>query len=170
MEGKTMREILFRGKRLDNRGWVEGWLYKRVVHLEGCHQNVVVDAIEVYDGKNPLSISYYTVDPDTVGEYTGMTDMAGRKIFEGDLLSATINAKTGKHKDQWGFEVWDTEKQETVWSVEWKNFNAQNGFRVYGKDRRFNISLSNSVIINGDCRVIGNIHDNPELLDGGDAG
>ena len=157
-----MREILFRGKRVDNGEWVEGFY---VAHLNAVHYIIPcrTGGYEANDGCFYVH-RWCAVDPDTIGQYTGMTDMTGRKIFEGDLLSATINAKTGKHKDQWGFEVFDTEKQETVWSVEWKNFNAQNGFRVYGKDRRFNIRLSHSVIINGDCRVIGTIHDNPELL------
>lgn len=157
-----MREILFRGKRLDNGEWVEGWLVVKndpILEITYCY-------ILAY-GKGESFVTWYPVDHDTVGQYTGMTDMIGCKIFEGDLLSAAINAKTGKHKDQWGFEVWDTEKQETVWSVEWKNFNAANGFRVYGKDRRFNIRLSHSVIINGDCRVIGNIYDNSEPLNRG---
>ena len=141
-----MREILFRGKRLDNGEWVEGYLYKRIVHLSGFHQNVVVDAIEVSDGENPLGISYYTIFPETVGQYTGMTDKNGRKIFEGDILKldyigpgrgvqgvAEVVFKYGKFCMPWGHR---------------KELVPLDGFA------------------NTTMEIIGNIHDNPDLLKG----
>lgn len=138
-----MRDILFRGKRLDNGEWVEGWLYKRVVHLDGCHMNVVVDAIEVYDGKSPLSIAYYTVDPATVGQFTGLTDKNGKKIFEGDIVQyygtypLMVCIEEGHTKVRWFDTVTNSECVDMFFGYDEEAY--------------------------GDVEVIGNSHDNPEL-------
>lgn len=151
-----MREILFRGKRLDNGEWVEGYLYKRIVHLSGFHQNVVVDAIEVYDGENPLGISYYTISPDTVGQYIGLTDKNGQKIFEGDIIKV----------------VWQADGRTPVddcYVAEFRNgyFAARkhNGKNVVGSIANFtnHKAIGNTGVF---VEIIGNIHDNPDLLEG----
>lgn len=134
-----MREILFRGKRIDNGEWVEGWYYKRIVHLNTFHQNVVVDAIKVYDGENPLSIAYYNVDPETVGEYTGL-NANGKKIFEGDIVQAHFRTNHSVQK----FEV-----------------TMADGMFLF--DNR-HVKVPRYDIY--DLKVIGNIHDSPELLKG----
>ena len=69
-----MREILFRGKRADNGEWVEGTLYQI-----GKEQNPFIMLV------NRCAESH-EVDPATVGQYTGLTDKNGTKIFEGDIV------------------------------------------------------------------------------------
>lgn len=67
-----MREILFRGKRLDNGEWVYGSRYG----------NNIIPASDVYDaGFTPVRVA-----PKTIGQFTGLTDKNGKKIFEGDIM------------------------------------------------------------------------------------
>lgn len=128
------REILFRGRTLIGTEWVVGDL-SRVVHDDGrCY----VFPADSYDGPD-----FYEVDPDTVGEFTGLTDKNGVKIFAGDI-------------------------------VRWKRMRKY----VIGFDRgafcfmNFGNSPLNYPIkhfASEEIKVIGNIHDNLELLEGGGA-
>ncbi len=128
-----MREILFRGRTLIETKWVVGDL-SRVVHDDGrCY----VFPADGYD-----SPDFYEVDPETVGEYTGLTDDNGAKIFEGDLIE--YDSKTFEMKYIDGFATFDLRSVD-------------------------NMSLAPRITTNTvhRMRVIGNIHDNPELLEGG---
>ena len=123
-----MREISFRGKREDNGEWVEGNLF--IPDLPNKPTQICM-------GTNVVRITF-DIDPETVGQFTGLTDRNGKKIFEGDVVDIlTENEEIGVVAyDDGGFLV-----------------NAD-GFCV---DFHSNINGT-------DLEVIGNIHDNPELL------
>lgn len=109
-----MREILFRGKRVDNGEWIDGFYAK-----SGDRTFILID--------NDFAVGYVImkeVYPETVGQFTGLTDKNGKKIFEGDII--------------------EYEKDGATYEI---IFVKENGITK--------------------CRdkVIGNVHDNPELLE-----
>ena len=69
-----MREILFRGKRIDNGEWVYGDLVQSPAHC----------VVQIYE--QDLCGDNFAVDPSTIGQYTGLTDKKYKKIFEGDII------------------------------------------------------------------------------------
>jgi uncharacterized phage protein (TIGR01671 family) len=132
-----MREILFRGKRADNSEWVEG------AYLDQNNMGVFHYDTECQD----YDITVYSVLPETVGQYTGLTDKNGVKIFEGDILSA--------HLDE------DNPDYETVVQVIWEEY----GWRTMeGNGLSDPLDDEDAEMF----AIIGNIHDNPELVEGGE--
>ena len=139
-----MREILFRGKRVDNGEWVEGaFLNDRDGTFYICP---VVSDITYGDNGNRRRIGcWYKIDPETLCEYTGLPDKNGKRIFEGDVLR--IGGKSLPH--------WLDEGD--IKTVEY-NEGAFSPLCDYDSDCGMFVESS-------ECEVIGNIHDNPELLE-----
>lgn len=137
-----MREILFRGKAVDSGEWVYGIpaSFRKI-------DNVVrATMIPEIDGEHCMS-ECVCVEPDTVGQYTGQYDGNGKRIFEGDIVA--------------GFDP-DTGRTEAVGSPV-VYFGAGFCTKYPG-----NTPPLYHVLERGDCEylaVIGNVHDNPELLE-----
>lgn len=156
-----MREILFRGKRRDNGEWTYG--------------SFIPDLLEVFEGVKDLDgfIKPFgrtqeerimvEVDRETVGQYTGLADKNGVKIFEGDIV--LVNGST---ESPYLFEV----KFGTCGGV--KNVEHKVGyvgfyFSVITDSKWIKSSLRTDPIyflsdLGCEAKVIGNIHDKPELL------
>lgn len=133
-----MREILFRGICTETGDWVDGFY----VRLNGKEHRIYSGYAETDCGD--YFPDWEQVAPETVGRFTGLTDKNGKKIFEGDICR---NTKTGEivsvkwHGTMAGF-VWSKRKEKS------HLFDFGELFRAYDK-----------------YEVIGNIHDNPELLE-----
>ena len=156
-----MREILLRGKRVDNGEWIVGSLIidERGNHYIGEYIRRRVESAYVCtkrgNGKTInrfIGIGFFMVIPETVGQYTGLTDKNGEKIFEGDIVRTLAPTST------------DIYIEGVVMFGEYQTaFQSSNiGYYV-------NWSLNKNLAIYckiNDIEVIGNIHDNPELLKG----
>ena len=128
-----MREILFRGKSIEPSTECKWILGSLVIH-GSCFYILPENPI------TPLGIVKYRVDPETVGQYTGMTDKNGTKSFEGDIIRESYKG------------------HERIYHVFWDDDYF--AFRAKGED----ITYQLDEIAPSHCEVIGNIHDNKELL------
>ena len=141
------REIKFRGKSLNTGLWSYGDLRQDNI----CKKTYIE----------------YEVDPETVGQYTGLKDKNGKEIYEGDILRFQVPDGTIRHfVIEWADEdrilrplsdfVPDGNPiRISGWCFNW------NGYRLYP-------TVIDGVPDNEVMEVVGNIHDNPELLKGGE--
>lgn len=155
-----MREILFRGKRCDNGEWVQGF-YVRADHhwhKNGIHKDWIALGASANGGWFALH-NKYAVKAETVGQFTGLTDKNGKKIFEGDILTIA------KRMDGMGEYYFPPIAYPGNVVVKWDMCAWM--WETLGEHRLF-ISFPDAWC-HFECEVIGNIHDNPELLEVEDA-
>lgn len=148
--GLTMRENmgLYRGKRKDTGEWVYGDL----IHDKGEQKEHL---FIWYETDTFPFVNEAEVDPETVGQYTGLTDKNGTRIFEGDILSVHFDDLFPKKESRYLFPK-EGSRYEAVWYDYGGHIKSGSGFFDTMEQNWINMFLE----------VIGNIHDNPELLEG----
>lgn len=121
-----MKEILCRSKT-EKGNWVKGYYF----YSEKENKHYILGESKDY------GLQKFEVIPETVGQYTGLCDKNGTKIFEGDILKGVF----------YGFPF---PVEDYKFKVFWDGLEA--GFKA-------------SYFSNNECEILGNIHDNPELLE-----
>ena len=153
-----MREILFRGKRLQGGNWVEGYFFKSDINKEeresGKATLIFTPDCDTFIMVPECHDSFMVVS-DTVGQYTGLRDKNGKRIFEGDIVVFSR-----------GRNLPNTACLPEV--IKYHQGDCAYQRYPLGRCRYYTIGGS-GLLIQPDmmvsCEVFGNIHDNPELLD-----
>ena len=135
-----MFDIIFRGKREGNGEWVEGDL----LHYESGEM-AICEGFSKYGYEATEIIGRYKVLPETVGQYTGLTDKNGVKIFEGDILGGYLDDNYPEN--------------QTVMEVVW--CNCWWGTKEIGCDPDL-LEWEDGEIL----EIVGNVFDNPEMMKG----
>ena len=161
------REILFRGKDdtgILNHSWQVGALdntdekFPKIIRLDRWGNKMIVG-----------------VAPETVGQYTGLTDN-GTKIFEGDILKVKHGIlgreeeKPKTPRNAYGLHYEENERGMFGRWFYYRNYVVE--YKAHGNSRGKYIvrngsdqcDFTNSLFLNHDAKIIGNIHDNPELI------
>ena len=137
-----MHEILFRGQRVDTGEWVFGMLCQ---YHAGVSAKIAANDFGTYEQGMA-----YCVNPATVGQYTGLTDRNGVKIFEGDILHFINTYRNVNHE-------WHCTVEFVDGAFVCRYIESEGHLGEYNYFTSWNVPL-----VQWD--VIGNIHDNPELL------
>jgi len=144
-----MREILFRGMRLEKSVWdEEPWVYGSLID-SGNHEQVAI--YPWLNGASSMSVRQLVynrmvgVDYRTVGQYTGLTDKNGKRIFEGDIVECWSEGVCARGTVQ--------QRKDGLWII-YPSWQKHIMWSLCPDD------LSHTTV-----EIIGNIHDNPELVE-----
>lgn len=160
-----MREFVFRGKPKNEADYEflkkmykdnckDGFIYGSLVISHGKYYICIMALCQINSLVDNGSTTMFEVIPETVGEYTNLTDKNGKKVFEGDIVTYedAVADFEGYHDDVFlncgeaGISAWD--------GIYFTNRQTVDMSDLYESETMV------------DCEIIGNIHDNPELLEG----
>lgn len=164
-----MREILFRGKRTDNGEWVYGMLtlddfitYEEP-HIERAY------CIKAIPNEKCECLYWVQVIPETIGQYTGLTDKNGTKIFEGDIIRYADNDEYRMYLESLECpEEYEGVNFSDLWTIDSVVYGVEIGYPAFDLNNHewecnglSNLKESYQYFY----EVIGNIHDNLELIE-----
>ena len=141
-----MRELKFRGKRTDNGKWVYGDVLNRINTLSKDKAIVVFDGYVI-----PKSVKVFN---ESIGQYTGLKDKNGKEIYEGDIVYFSVFDCNGLDTQYKGVVKFTHGK----WEI-WQNNEQEH----YGSDAAFELYWM--LVGDDELEIIGNIHENHELLE-----
>ena len=157
-----MREILFRGKKVNKDKWIYGVPLKGTPDDET--ETIIIESVFCCEEYFCRGCNFDPVIPETVEQFTGLTDKNGKKIFEGDIVKYT---RKNMYAPETSFHKQDL---VSIHIIEWDNKDCMFEQKHYSLESKriigsgglpFEDDRANENII----EVIGNIHDNPELLE-----
>lgn len=145
-----MREILFRGKTPAGR-WVYGDHIKDRIETDGNpHEHIMIRFFDVFEEE--YFVNYEFIIPETIGQYTGLKDKNGKMIFDGDILrSVHFESIDGTN---YLYHIVEWSDRLSCWYMKNTHSKTKDGHAqawVYFKNATM-------------PEIIGNIHDNPELI------
>ena len=161
-----MREIWFRGKRIDNFEWIDGY-FVNIARKNPFIFTGKIDLNECIGGH--LSPEMHAVFAESVGQFTGLTDKNGKNIFEGDII---------RYSDLYDYNCYleslnNTEAYDNIdfgdlWTISNVVYGINMGYPAFDLNKHnFESNALSELSESGDFyyEVIGNIYDNPELLE-----
>lgn len=161
------RAILFKGKRKDNGEWVKGFVFefKSKIYISEMTQTFIT-VYYTEESVADFNMRAYEIDPDTLCQYTGLTDKNGNKIWENDILIGHGNDRDLSKIVFGEFNVIDVETLGVIdrvigWHTEVIETDALSKCEPFCLP----MPLTDLYIERSEFEVYGNIFDNPELLE-----